>query len=79
MENEWILDVIADLRAFARQNQLPVLAGQLDETLLLAVAEIASVDEGKLYHECGTAKSVGDDLVRLGRSVDVDRPSGRPN
>jgi len=40
MGHEWILDVITDLRAFAKQNELPILAAQLDESALVASAEI---------------------------------------
>lgn len=46
MANDWILDVLADLKAYARKNELPALARQLDEITLLAAAEIAS-KEGK--------------------------------
>ena len=40
--NEWILDVLSDLRTFAAANGLNVLAEQLDDTRLIAAAEIAS-------------------------------------
>lgn len=40
--NEWILDVLADLKSFADANDLPSLAEQLDDTQLIAAAEIAS-------------------------------------
>ncbi len=46
MANDWILDVIADLKTYAKKNGLPALADQLDETLLIAATEIASA-EGK--------------------------------
>ena len=46
MTNDWILDVLADLKSYARKNDLPALADQLDETLLVAATEIASA-EGK--------------------------------
>lgn len=46
MANDWILDVLADLKTYASKNGLPVLAEQLDETTLLAATEIAST-EGK--------------------------------
>jgi hypothetical protein len=39
--NMWIIDVIADLKAFADQNELPLLSRQLSETAKVAVAEIA--------------------------------------
>lgn len=43
MQHEWILDVIADIKAFARQNDLPALASHMDTAWLLASAEIASL------------------------------------
>jgi hypothetical protein len=36
MGNDWIIDVLADLRTFAQKNDLPLLAVQLDETALVA-------------------------------------------
>lgn len=46
--NEWILDVLSDLNAFAVANGLSALAEQLDDTRLIAAAEIASLnDEAK--------------------------------
>ena len=46
MGQKWIIDVIADLRAFADQNELPLLAAQLDITSGIAKAEIAEMLEG---------------------------------
>lgn len=46
MQYAWILDVLTDLRAFAVQNGLPALAEQLDDTSLLAAAEIAQISGG---------------------------------
>ena len=43
MHYDWILDVLTDLRTFAKTNGLPALAEQLDDTSLLAAAEIAQV------------------------------------
>ena len=45
MRSDWILDVLADLRSFAMSNNLPALAEQLDDTALVALAEIAALDE----------------------------------
>lgn len=45
MGNDWIIDVLADLRTFAQKNDLPLLAIQIDETALVAQAEIAQVIE----------------------------------
>jgi hypothetical protein len=41
MKSDWILDVLTDLRTFARANGLPALAEQLDDTAIVAMAEIA--------------------------------------
>jgi len=46
MQYEWILDVLTDLRTFARRNDLTALAEQLDDTALVAAAEIAQRSEG---------------------------------
>lgn len=41
MKNEWILDVLVDLRDFAMSNELPELATQLERTTLVARFELA--------------------------------------
>ena len=46
MANEWIIDVIADLRTYATHNGLAALARQLDDATLIAAMEIASRDGG---------------------------------
>lgn len=43
MRYEWILDVLADLRAFARANGLLLLAERLDEAAAAATDEIAGI------------------------------------
>jgi len=47
MKNEWILDVLADLKQFARKNGLADLAEQLDDTALVAATELTS-QSGKM-------------------------------
>ncbi len=42
MSKSWILDVLTDLRAFAAKNELPIIAAELDELVVVAMAEIAS-------------------------------------
>lgn len=42
MANDWILDVLADLRAFASLNEMPRFAEHLDDATLAAAAEIAA-------------------------------------
>ncbi len=44
-QNDWILDVLADLKSFASANGLGALAEQLDDTKLIAAAEITSQNE----------------------------------
>lgn len=46
MTNDWILDVLADLKSFALRNNLTTLAEQLDDTTLVAATEIASREAG---------------------------------
>ncbi len=45
MRSDWILDVLADLKTFALSADLPVLAEQLDDTAIVALAEIAALEE----------------------------------
>lgn len=45
MGHDWIIDVLADLKSFASTNDLPLLASQLEETALLASAEIDKTAE----------------------------------
>ena len=69
MQNEWILDVIADLKAFAQQNGLSVLAEQLDDTQLVAASELALTGEGLSRDETGAATAVGHDFGGSGRRL----------
>ena len=46
MAHDWIFDVLADLKTYARKNGLSALADELDEATLIAATEIAS-REGK--------------------------------
>ncbi len=67
MQNEWILDVLADLRTFAQQNGMGVLAEQLQDTRLVAATELASSGEGFTTHERGPAVTAGYDIRGVGR------------
>ncbi|MEL7255826.1 MAG: hypothetical protein AAFZ04_11915 [Pseudomonadota bacterium] len=60
MHNEWLLDVIADVRTYARQNGLPDLASHMDTAWLLASAEIASLSKDEAFDERGVATPSGD-------------------
>ena len=47
MTNEWIIDVLTDLMAFARRNNLTVTAETLDDARLVALTELASAADRK--------------------------------
>lgn len=59
MGNTWIIDVIADLKTFADQNDLPLLSRQLTETAKVAVAEITSTVGGVPALQLGEDGYVG--------------------
>ena len=45
MVHKWILDVLTDLRSFAQDNDLQLLADQLAQTTKVASVEIAATTE----------------------------------
>lgn len=64
MQNDWILDVLADLKSFATSNGMTALAEHLDDATLVAAAEIASQAEkarGRLERDAtnGTESAPG--------------------
>jgi hypothetical protein len=65
--NNWILDVLADLRTFALENDFGALAQQLDVTSLVASAEILSqADEAQGKGNAGCGRT-GSDTGGIGR------------
>lgn len=42
MNNDWIIDVLRDLKKFSASNQLDCLAEQLDDTIMIAISELAT-------------------------------------
>lgn len=42
MANDWILDVLADLRAFAGRNGLGITERELDHLMVVTAGELAS-------------------------------------
>ena len=62
MAHDWVLDVLADLKTYASRNGLLALADQLDDTAMIAAAEIASA-EGRLP----VAGADGQERPRLGQ------------
>ncbi len=69
MQNEWILDVLADLKAFAQQNGMGVLAEQLNDTRLVAASELTLNGEGTTADERGPAYAAGYNIGGLGRRL----------
>ncbi len=66
-QNDWILDVLADLKSFASANGLGALAEQLDDTTLIAAAEIASQKEEARAQLNGDQGRSGPNIAGLGR------------
>lgn len=48
MSHNWILDVLADLKAYAVKNDLVALAEQLDDTRHVTVAELLARGGGSV-------------------------------
>ena len=66
-QNEWILDVLSDLNAFAVANGLSTLAEQLDDTRLIAAAEIASMKDEARAPADGNRTRLGSDPAGFGK------------
>ncbi|MEL6375977.1 MAG: hypothetical protein AAFQ04_02120 [Pseudomonadota bacterium] len=69
MQNDWILDVLTDLSTFAHQNGFGVLAEQIDDTRLVAAAELATEEEQRPNYERTTASAAGYDPRGSGRCL----------
>ena len=63
MRSEWILDVLADMRSFAQANRLQTLADHLGEAQMIALAELASLGQGRVAHEKAVNGTVDHDPV----------------
>lgn len=66
MQNDWIIDVLADLKNFASVNDLAALAEQLDDSIIIAAATIAAKDQENcvgVNDEIGRSRS---DIERTG-------------
>ena len=48
MTNEWMIDVLADLRAFAAKRAMLDLAEHLDDAILVAAVEIREHGRGRV-------------------------------
>ena len=68
MRSDWILDVLADLKTFARANELVALAEQLDDTSIVAMAEIAALREKQYRRTYDGEHGVGTHIGGTGTS-----------
>lgn len=59
MKNDWILDVLADLKTFAEENELSELARHLVETTEIARQDILKQESRELELPFTDAKAVG--------------------
>lgn len=50
MSQEWMIDVLTDLKKFAQTNGLMALAEQLDDSILVATSEINTAETGQGIH-----------------------------
>lgn len=46
MRDDWVIDVLSDLRTFARKNAFSALAEQLDDTIIVAASDIHRGSQG---------------------------------
>ena len=69
MKNEWILDVLADLKCFAQNNSLGALAEQLDDTRLVAAAELSLSVKGTPAHDTCDADAVRQPFALVGKRL----------
>lgn len=42
MSDDWIIDVLADLKSYAEMNGMPAVAASLEDATLVALAEMGS-------------------------------------
>ncbi len=59
MRREWIIDVLADLKAFAEHNGMDATAAGLEDASLVALAEISSLDRSGRMLEAVVEAEVG--------------------
>jgi len=53
MGHKWIIDVLADLKSFATQNDLILLADKLEQATQVASAEITGSNTTLIKTTCG--------------------------
>jgi len=63
MSKDWIIEVLGDLRGFATMNEMPILADKLEETLVVAIAEVSQAEPAIARmgrHEAEAGRSLGE-------------------
>jgi hypothetical protein len=63
MSKDWIIEVLGDLRGFATMNEMPTLAAQLEESIVVAIAEVSQAERGTSRtgkHDAEAARRVGE-------------------
>ncbi|MGQ3488153.1 hypothetical protein [Roseovarius pacificus] len=72
MQNEWILDVLSDLKGFADQNGMSALADKLADTRLVATLDLLRQGKGTSADDRSPAFAAGQngqDVPCVGRRV----------
>lgn len=67
MKQDWVLDVLTDLKSFAQQNGMFNLAEHLDDSLLVAAAELTVHTEGTRRCEPGENDRIADQHIAAGK------------
>lgn len=60
MDADWVIDVLADLKKFARRNEFFELAEQLDDTMIVAARDIRRKEGKDVFQAKGHEGKAGD-------------------
>jgi hypothetical protein len=69
MAHQWILDVLADLKVYARRNDLTALAEYLEDARHIAVEELASGAAGSQAASTGDGPDRSSHAKRFGGAL----------
>lgn len=65
MTNEWIIDVLADLRQYALRNRYMALAEQLDDAIVVAAGELYAEQEAASQAHADLSRAMLSPLPRI--------------
>lgn len=68
MTNEWIIDVLVDLRRYAQKNGMLATAAELEDACLVALAELASHQGGEMGQIASHEGRPGEPCQKLAES-----------